>query len=80
MTNNNVDKSKMSIEEFESKFMSMSEFQKSLNLSTYQYGRQIVQTGRYNLETIEVMGRTYVSRESVKRAIETRKHNKETTN
>ncbi len=67
----------MTIAELEAKFMSVSDAQKKMGISTYQYMRQIVVTGRYNLVVVEVLDRKYLSKESVDKAIEIRKHNKE---
>jgi hypothetical protein len=70
-------KKNLTIADAEAKYMSVSEFQHTLKLGTYQYARQIVVTGRYNLDTITIFDRTYISRESVAKAIEIRKHTKE---
>ncbi len=67
----------MTIAELEAKFISVSDAQKKMGISTYQYMRQIVVTGRYNLVVVEVLDRKYLSKESVDKAIEIRKHNKE---
>jgi hypothetical protein len=60
------------------RFMSVSEVQKALGVGTYQYARQMIFTNRYGLgdATIEIAGRTYVSREAVNAAVKIRAERK----
>lgn len=62
----------------EKEYMSISELKDALDLSSYQYARQMVQNDMYGLSatSIEAFGRTYVSRAAVNQAIATRADNK----
>ncbi|MCK9570598.1 hypothetical protein M0R72_16740 [Candidatus Pacearchaeota archaeon] len=66
---------KNAVKLIEDNYMTVSEMQEILKLKSYQYARQFIQTNRYELgnNTIELTGRTLVSRNAVQRALEIRK-------
>ncbi len=83
MTTVGIDKSKLTVAELENNYMTVAEFAKKVVPgSPYQYARQIVLSGRYNLEVVELTvgdeaePRRYISKKSVMACIEIRKHNK----
>ncbi|MCK9570588.1 hypothetical protein M0R72_16690 [Candidatus Pacearchaeota archaeon] len=62
----------------EREYMDVSELQKTLNLKSYQYARQMLVQDRYGLgsTSIECMGRKLVSREAVAKALQIREEHR----
>jgi hypothetical protein len=75
MADSKSDNISAAVKLIETEYMDVAEMRDTLHLKSYQYARQFVVTNRYGLgaSSIEVMGRTFVSRAAVKSALETRK-------
>jgi hypothetical protein len=70
---------KEAVKLIEAGYMDVSEMRDKMGLKSYQYARQMIVQNRYKLgdSTIELLGRTFVSRQVVAQAIKTRAERKE---